>query len=141
MDPEVVVNHTLLETGQRGHHLVGGARGVLSLQGAVVEGSARVSAQRGPLVPTDADGKEVRIEARTTGQDQHLAVAGVERNHGPGIARLIQRGLGLELQPSVERQDDVLAGLRLDLSQQLELATVRVHEQVLAPVPTAHIGV
>ena len=100
----------LLQPGQGHDDLENGTRGIDALQELVLEGLARVAADRQPLLTPHLPRENLGVEGRFADLGQDAARLQVDDAHGAALAH--QELLDVLLQLEVEGKDNRVADLR-----------------------------
>src|SRR5262245_7155 len=130
-------DRALLKAGRRHDDLEHGARRVLRLDGTVEQRKVRILYHTQPGFAIDGPGEAVDLEGRRGHHREHIAVARIHDDDGAGLA--LHRALGRLLDPTVDRRDDLGAGVRLGLLHPANRASHRVDLDALAAVLAAQM--
>ena len=119
----------VIKPGQRHERFDGGAGRILAAQGAVVERRIGRVVQRVPGLGVDAVDEQVGVVAGLADEGQHFAVGGIDRHQRAAI--IAERLLRHFLQFRIQRQHQVVAGLRRGARQHAHGASAGIHFDLL----------
>src|SRR5688500_14817283 len=125
----------LLQAGGGHHDLEDRPRRVLALDRAVQQRVRRILHDAHPRLSVDRAGEAIDLEGRGRHHGEHVAGAWIHHHDGAGV--VLHRALGRLLDPSIDRRDDLGAGLRLGLRDHADRPAHDVDLDLLAAIATA----